>query len=387
MDPNAFSIEENRVSQGYGLNIPSNMGPSRAHTPQNVSDIDEIIFSLINGNAVGDIWIDLDGSIFYRENNEVFGVYGIDKKQLKPEIMEEWFHRVLGGKLDKCSAHDTSYTISRGALSRRFRANVYSSLGNIRVCLRLVADSVSEPNTLRVPSYLASQFCNYSDGLVLVCGATGSGKSTTIASLLSARAAVRKEHIITLEDPIEYLFKNDQSFFSQRGKGTDFADYPDALRHAMRESPDTIFIGEIRDVETAEAALQAAETGHLVVSTMHTRRAPESLERFMLLFPESDKHRILSMMASVTRFVLCQRLIPTVNGKRAALFEPMVVNEASNLQPVIRKGDRLAVSLRNMIEQTNYTHNYSFNRDLLSLQQTGIIDKITFDAISRDLEC
>ena len=275
MDPNAFSIEENRVSQGYGLNIPSNMGPSRAHTPQNVSDIDEIIFSLINGNAVGDIWIDLDGSIFYRENNEVFGVYGIDKKQLKPEIMEEWFHRVLGGNLDKCSAHDTSYTISRGALSRRFRANVYSSLGNIRVCLRLVADSVSEPSTLRVPSYLASQFCNYSDGLVLVCGATGSGKSTTIASLLSARAAVRKEHIITLEDPIEYLFKNDQSFFSQLEKGTDFADYPDALRHAMRESPDTIFIGEIRDVETAEAALQAAETGHLVVSTMHTRRAPK----------------------------------------------------------------------------------------------------------------
>ena len=377
------------TSQEYGLNTHnvSHDYVVSVTTPRNVSDIDEIIFSLINGNTVGDVWVDIAGDIFYRKNNEVLAISGIDKQLLKPEIMYEWLSRAAGDLSIINTAKDTSYTISRGSISRRFRVNAYKSLGKIRVCLRLVADSVSDPNTLRVPQFIINQFCNYSDGLVLVCGATGSGKSTTIASLLSARAASRREHVITLEDPIEYLFKDSKSFFSQREKGTDFSTYPEAIRHAMRESPDTIFIGEIRDSETAEAALQAAETGHLVVSTMHTRRAPESLERFMLMFPESDKNRILSMMSSVTRFVLCQRLIPTISGARIALFEPMVVNEPSNLQPVIRKGEKLANSLRNTMEQTNYAHNYSFQKDLLNLRHQGIINQEIYDAINRDLEC
>ena len=384
-----FRAPSGAMSQEYGLNIPNaaNEYTVSVATPRNISDIDEIIFSLINGNTVGDIWIDVTGDIYYRKNNEVFAVAGIDKQTLNPDLMLEWFSRAAGDLSSIHTAKDTSYTISRGAISRRFRVNAYKSLGKIRICLRLVADSVSDPNTLRVPQFLTNQFCNYSDGLVLICGATGSGKSTTIASLLSARSVCRREHIITLEDPIEYLFKDSKSIFSQREKGTDFSNYPEAIRHAMRESPDTIFIGEIRDSETAEAALQAAETGHLVVSTMHTRRAPESLERFMLMFPESDKNRILSMMASVMRFVLCQRLIPTISGMRTALFEPMVVNEPSNLQPVIRKGDKLANSLRNTMEQTNYVHNYSFLKDLLNLRHQGLINQEIYDAINRDLEC
>lgn len=374
--PNHFGIEPLRSSE-VGLYVS---------TPQNVSDIDEIIYRLIDGNTVGDIWINESGVVFYRSNSDVLRVGGINPEQLKPEIMHDWLSRVVGDPSHITHAFDGAYSISRGAVSRRFRVNAYRSLGKLRVCLRLIADSVPEPAKLRIPEQLHQNFCNYSDGLVLICGATGSGKSTTIASMLAARSRLRREHIITLEDPIEYIFKDSLAFFSQREKGSDFAFYPEAVKHSLRESPDTIFIGEIRDKETAEAALQAAETGHLVVSTMHTKRSADALERFMLLFPESDKLRVLSMMASVMRFVLCQKLVPTVHGKRVAAFEPMLVDEASNLQPVIRRGDRLAISLQNTIEQTNYKANYTFSKDLDNLYASGIISKDTYDVYTKSVQ-
>jgi len=370
----------------FGIEPPQSaeMGLS-VSTPQNVSDIDELIYKLINGNTVGDIWIHESGLVFYRSNNDVLRVGGIDPEQLKPEVMQEWFARVVGDPSQVTCAFDGAYSITRGAVSRRFRVNAFRSLGKLRVCLRLIADSVPEPSKLRIPEQLYQNFCSYSDGLVLICGATGSGKSTSIASMLAARSRLKREHIITLEDPIEYIFKDSCAFFSQREKGSDFLSYPEAVKHSLRESPDTIFIGEIRDKETAEAALQAAETGHLVVSTMHTKRAADALERFMLLFPETDKMRVLSMMASVMRFVLCQKLVPAVNGKRVALFEPMLVDEASNLQPVIRRGDRLAISLQNTIEQTNYKANYTFAKDLDKLLSDGLISKETYEVYTKSI--
>lgn len=365
----SFLISQNR----FGVDISKGANGAYAQTPLSTTDIDNIIWQVIQNGKVGDIWVQEDGYIFYRENNEVLQVSGIDQKELKKDVFPAWLEK-LAHNTDIRYATDTAYTLTRGSLSRRFRVNLYRSLGKLRACLRLVADSIATPDSLRVPRYLVQQFSNYNDGLVLVCGATGSGKSTTIASMLATRAAVRREHIITLEDPIEYLFKDSLAFFSQREKGSDFADYPEAVKYALRESPDTIFIGEIRDVETAEAALHAAETGHLVVSTMHTKRATDALERFLLMFPESDKGRILSMMSSVMRFVLCQRLLPSTDGKRKAIFEPMVTDEASNLLPVIRRGERLAVALRNAMEQTKYTHNYSFVKDIRALHIAGEID-------------
>ena len=173
-------------------------------------------------------------------------------------------------------------------------------------------------------------------GLVLVTGATGSGKTTTLAAMLDHINRTRRSHIVTIEDPIEILHADHESIVNQREVGLDTESFGQALRRALRQDPDTIMIGELRDAETAQTALQAAESGHLVLSTLHTIDAAETIGRMIEFFPEAKQQAIRSIMAGVLRGVISQRLLPRVGGGRVAVVEAMVVN--ARIADLIREG-------------------------------------------------
>ncbi|MFT5465973.1 MAG: twitching motility protein PilT [Verrucomicrobiales bacterium] len=200
------------------------------------------------------------------------------------------------------------YALSLGG--RRFRVSRMMTKGRPRWVMRLLPERIPELDEILVPPAAIKAFLECKNGLFLVCGATGSGKSTTIASLVQARARRRPEHIITFEDPIEYLYPDDlPSLISQREMGSDEIDFAASLRAALRQAPDVIVVGEIRDGETAEIALQAAETGHVVVATLHTSSAAQTVQRFLKLVPTERIENATLSFADSIRAILCQRLL------------------------------------------------------------------------------
>lgn len=213
------------------------------------------------------------------------------------------------------------YALSLGG--RRFRVSRMMTKGRPRWVMRLLPERIPELDEILVPPAAIKAFLECKNGLFLVCGATGSGKSTTIASLVQARARRRPEHVITFEDPIEYLYPDDlPSLVSQREMGSDELDFAASLRAALRQAPDVIVVGEIRDGETAEIALQAAETGHVVVATLHTSSAAQTVQRFLKLVPTERVENATLSFADSLRAILCQRLLlDDTRGKRFPVHE------------------------------------------------------------------
>ena len=207
----------------------------------------------------------------------------------------------------------------------RFRVNAYRQRGNISFALRVIPRDVPSFEQLSLPSGV-KRLAEEHRGLVLVTGATGSGKTTTLASMLDHINRTRHQHIVTIEDPIEILHPDRNCIVNQREVGLDTADFAQALRRVLRQDPDTILIGELRDAETAQTALQAAESGHLVFSTLHTIDAAETVGRMIEFFPPAKQQQIRSVLAGVLRGVVSQRLLPRVGGGRVAAVEVMVMN-------------------------------------------------------------
>ena len=206
----------------------------------------------------------------------------------------------------------------------RFRVNAFKQRGSYAAVLRIVGSKIPTPESLGVPEAVV-ELTKKKRGLVLVTGPTGSGKSTTLASLIDVINKNRNEHIITLEDPIEYLHKHNHAIVNQREIGLDTDSYGDALRAALREDPDIILVGEMRDFDTIATAITAAETGHLVFSTLHTIGAAPTIERIVDVFPAHQQNQIRGQLASVLEAVISQQLLPTVDGKgRVAAFEVML---------------------------------------------------------------
>jgi twitching motility protein PilT len=195
----------------------------------------------------------------------------------------------------------------------RFRVNVCQEQGDIRIVLRLIPMEVSSIEGLNLPKVL-DDVCNNKNGIILVTGPTGSGKSTTIAAMIDKINSTRADHIVTIEDPIEFVHKDKTGIVSQRQVGIDTESFKMALRAALRQDPDVIFIGEMRDAETVETALSSAETGHLVFSTLHTVNAVETLTRIMDFFPPYHQEPIRKMLASVLRGIVSQRLVSRLEG-------------------------------------------------------------------------
>ena len=222
---------------------------------------------------------------------------------------------------------------------RRFRVSQMVTQGKLRWVLRLLPNQIPEPSSIRVPASALKSFLEARNGLFLICGATGSGKSTTIASMVLHRAKRRREHVISFEDPIEFLYPEGlPSLISQREMGTDELDFAKALRAALRQAPDVIIVGEIRDGETAEIALQASETGHVVVATLHTSSASQTVQRFLKLIPSERLETSQETLADCLRLIMCQRLLLDEDqGKRFPIHE--VLLQYDGVVNIIRRGD------------------------------------------------
>lgn len=229
---------------------------------------------------------------------------------------------------------------SFGFRNTRFRANVYYQKGSLSASLRLIPKDIRDFKDLGLPPIL-EKFTEHSQGFVIITGPTGSGKSTTLAALIDKINAEKRKHIVTIEDPIEYVFDHKKSLISQREVGSDTNSFARALRSALREDPDVVLIGEMRDLETIEAALTLAETGHLVFTTLHTNSAAQTADRIINVFPPHLQQQISSQLASVLLGVISQRLIPKIGGGRVLAAEIMVANAA--VKSLIREGKNFQI--------------------------------------------
>ncbi len=211
----------------------------------------------------------------------------------------------------------------------RFRTNVFQQRGAVGAVLRLIPSKIVSFDDLGLPRETCEKICDLPKGLVLVTGATGSGKSTSLASMIDCINRLRPEHIVTIEDPIEFLHKNKKALFNQREVGSDTRDFKKALRSVLRQDPDVVMIGELRDLETVEAALTLAETGHLTFATLHTSDAVQTINRVIDIFPAHQQQQIRTQLSFALEAVFCQQLIPNASGKgRAMACEVMLANSA-----------------------------------------------------------
>ncbi|MDW8801119.1 type IV pilus twitching motility protein PilT [Clostridium sp. A1-XYC3] len=260
----------------------------------------------------------------------------ISNVKLQPIDTENYAKEILGEDYEsyiKTGDLDTSFSV---AGTGRFRVNLFKQRGSSAIAIRVVGSKVPTLNDLNFPPIIKELAAN-KRGLVLVTGPTGSGKSTTLAAMINEINATRASHIITLEDPIEYLHKHNKSIINQREIGKDTLSYANALRSVLREDPDVILVGEMRDLETISVALTAAETGHLVLSTLHTIGAAKTIDRIVDVFPPHQQQQIKIQLAAVLKGIVSQQLLPKVNGKgREAALEIMVATSA--IQNMIREG-------------------------------------------------
>jgi twitching motility protein PilT len=257
---------------------------------------------------------------------------------------------------------------------RRYRVSQMVTKGKLRWVLRLLPNVIPEPDSIKVPRSALKAFLEAKNGLFLICGPTGSGKSTTIASMVRYRAKRRKEHIISFEDPIEFVYPEDlPTLVSQREMGTDEIDFGNALRAALRQAPDVIIIGEIRDGETAEIALQAAETGHVVVATLHTSSAAQTVQRFLKLIPSERLESAQASLADSLRLIMCQRLmLDDKKGKRFPIHE--VLLQYDGVVNIIRRGD--FKKLDQELETGFKRGMFNFERSLQMREEEGYVSAI-----------
>jgi twitching motility protein PilT len=253
---------------------------------------------------------------------------------------------------------------------RRFRFNAFRQRGAISVACRLIPRDVPTFETLHMPPGV-SRLAHEQRGLILVTGATGSGKSTTLAAMVDHINRTREEHIITIEDPIEMLHSDKKCIVNQREVGIDTVSFAQALRRALRQDPDVILIGELRDAETAETALQAAESGHLVLSTMHTLDATETIGRMIEFFPAAKQPMVRSILSSVLKGVISQRLLQRVDGGRVAAVEVMVVND--RISDLIRENEPEGLEVA--IKDGHYYDMQTLTQALIDLTMSGLIDR------------
>ncbi|EPB8198557.1 type IV pilus twitching motility protein PilT [Clostridium perfringens] len=306
----------------------------------------------------------------------------LEHEILRPEDTEAYAREILQDAYEKYDAIgecDTSYSIHGKG---RFRVNIYKQRNSTALAIRVISldmptlDSLGYPETLK-------DICNLKRGLVLVTGPTGSGKSTTLAALINEINSNRESHIITIEDPIEFLHKHNKSIVNQREIGKDTLSYERALKAALREDPDVILIGEMRDLETISTAITAAETGHLVFSTLHTIGAAKTIDRIVDVFPPHQQEQIKIQLASVLQIIISQQLVETVDGDRNAALEIMVATPA--IKNLIREGK--THQIESSIQTGSKYGMRTMDMELANLYREGIITQETAmnSAIDREI--
>ncbi|MFK5881681.1 MAG: PilT/PilU family type 4a pilus ATPase [Sulfurospirillum sp.] len=264
----------------------------------------------------------------------------------------------------------------------RFRVNIFFQVDGISAVFRAIPASLPTIDSLGLPDQVHT-FCQKPRGLVLVTGPTGNGKTTTLAAMINSINKQFAKHIITIEDPVEFVYKDQKSIINQRAVGQDAVSFADSLRAALREDPDVILVGEMRDLETIETAMHAAETGHLVLSTLHTVDAKETVGRILGMFPGSDQNRIKMTLSSTLQGIVSQRLVRTTTGKRTAAVEILVKN--ARIENLILDG-RDGEITDAIKEGKDVYKSQTFDQSLLGLYAAGTIsrDEALANATSRN---
>lgn len=294
-------------------------------------------------NKASDIHLKFNVPPIIRVDGKLRAIEG--EQPMTGEDCEKYIKNLLNSdqleKLNKNKELDFSFSFDH----TRFRTNVFFEKNNISASLRLISSEIKNFTQLGLPPIL-EKFTLTNQGLVIITGPTGHGKSTTLAAMIDYINKNRSMHIITVEDPMEYTFSNEKSIISQREVGSDTLSFTDALRASFREDPDVIMVGEMRDLESVESALTLAETGHLVLTTLHTNSSSQTANRIIDMFPPHQQPQIRSQLASVIVGVVSQRLIPKVSGGRIIACEIMIANNA--VRNVIR--DNKTHQLDNIIQ-------------------------------------
>lgn len=275
--------------------------------------------------------------------------------------------------LEELTEFDLTYTLG----NLRFRVNIFRQMATYSIVLRVINETIFTIEDLGLPPILNS-LTKFANGLILLTGPTGSGKSTTLASLLNTINMSTSKHIVTLEDPVEYVLPKGLSVIDQREFGTDFSSWANALRAVLRQDPDIVLIGEMRDLESVESALRVAETGHLVFATLHTNSAAQSIDRIIDIFPSDKQAQIRTQLASVIRAVVSQRLVPMTQGSRKPAVEVVFSNSA--VQNAIRENKIFLID--NIIQTSAEEGMISLEKSLVQLVRSGQISAETAKSFS-----
>lgn len=297
----------------------------------------------------------------------------LDQVDATPEILEEFVHQIMTPaqyeKFQQAGELDFSYGV---AGISRFRVNVYRQRGSIGIAVRMIPQIVPSFESLKLPDVLL-KLVQKPQGLFLVTGPTGSGKSTTLASLIDYINKTKRKHIVTLEDPIEYLHRHEQSIINQREIGLDTMSFANGLRAALRQDPDIILVGEMRDPETIRTAITAAETGHLVFATLHTADAPQTIDRIIDVFPAGQQGQIRIQLASVLLAILSQRLLPMRSGKGRVSATELLLNSPA-VGNLIRS--EKVHQIKSVMQTGAQTGMHTLEMSLRELVRRGEIDEL-----------
>jgi len=293
----------------------------------------------------------------------------VNKLELTPKMVKQAAMELMDeNQLEEFSREmEIDFALSKAKLGR-FRVNIFHQRGNIGMVLRYISSELPELDDLNMPQNL-KELIMFRRGLIMMVGATGCGKSTTLAGMINYRNERTSSHILTIEDPIEFLHPNKRSIVNQREIGVDTKSYARALKSAMREAPDVILIGEIRDRESMEAALNLAGTGHLVITTLHSNNAPETLDRIINMFPQDQHRQVYMDLSQYLRAIISQRLVRSNDGKRVAAVEVML--NTPHVSELINRGE--IAQVKEAFIQSSESGMQSFDQALLELYKNGRI--------------
>lgn len=291
------------------------------------------LLKLAVANKASDVHLMKGVSPKFRVNGELQNV--LNTVDVTDDLINEMIESLLDEKQKEKLKELREIDFSFETDESRFRANVYFQSESLACALRLIASQIPSFDDLGLPDILKS-FVNLKQGFVLITGPTGHGKSTTVAAILNEINKTRSNHIVTIEDPVEYLLKAEKSIISQRELGEDANDFNRALRSCLRQDPNVVFVGEMRDLDSIQSALTIAETGHLVFSVLHTNSAAQTVDRIVDVFPSNVKEQVKVQLASVVTAIVSQRLLPAINGGRIPAFEVLISNSA--VKNIIREG-------------------------------------------------
>lgn len=301
----------------------------------------------------------IDGIVHFLDTDEITPQDGLEIYEIIEDSKKDGFH----GKSDI----DVAYELPGIG---RFRVNIFRQKGTLAYVFRHIQSNVPSFEDLHLPDKVLQRLALENRGLVLVTGTTGSGKSTTLAAMINYLNEHVNKHVLTIEDPIEFIFKDKKSIVDQREVGIDVPNFAEALKHAVRQSPDIVLIGEMRDQETMEAALSAAETGHLVMATLHTVNATQTVERIINYFPPHQHTLIRLQLSLVLKGVVSQRLIPLKNEPgRVPAIE--IMTDTPTIKELLANGK--TIELYNVIKEGEYFGCQTFNQSLKKLYQEDTI--------------